>query len=190
MDATTPVLPEDFVPDADMASAIERLDLYLRSTTAGEQVDGLGGRTLYVDRAGADAEGDRLVASPRVSVAMLRSILDSLALLDASTDEFRASILEDVGGFKNPDGAVGFDAVAYARHVLTLDKSNATRRAFDLCAALFTQIDQSGLSPTESAWSKRKAVQPLTDGQVLTADQLVAAVEAYITMQGAVATNQ
>lgn len=188
-----PFLPEDFVPDANLRDAVERLDLYLRASSTGEQIDGLGGRTLYIDqaRANGDAGGpDRLVASPRVSAAMLRAILDSLASLDASSDEFRDAILDDAREFERAGEGMGFDPIAFARHVSSLDANNTTRRAFDLCATLFTQIDQSGLTPAEAVYCKRKAVEPLTDGQTITPDQLVAAIEAFIKIKGAAVANR
>jgi hypothetical protein len=121
---------------------------------------------------------------------MLRAILDTLASLDANLADYREALLEDVGQAKDPANRLAFDPVAYARRVASLPPDNTTRRAFDLCAALFNQIDQSGLTPTEAAFCKRKGVQPLTDDQTITADQLVAAIDAYIKLQGTVAANQ
>ncbi|MBL8969873.1 MAG: hypothetical protein JNK56_04800 [Myxococcales bacterium] len=184
-----PILPEDFVPDANLRDAVERLDLYLRASSSSETIEGLDGRTLYIDR--SDAAGtDRLVASPRVSAAMLQAVLDTLALLDASADQFRAALLEDLARNKDNAEGIQFDPVAYARHIASLDEDNPTRRAFELCATLFAQIDQSGLTPSEAVYCKRKAIQPLTDGQTITPEQLSAAIEAYLKIRNTVATNQ
>ncbi len=191
-DSAAPPLAEPAIPDTAMRDAIERLDLFLRGSSTPERVDGLSGRTLYVDRPPLTegAAQERRVASPRVSVEMLRAILDDLAALDADIGGFRDAIFEELRAAGVEGGTVAFDAEAFARRVASLAPDNAARRAFDLCARLFDNIDQSGLTPAEAAFCKRTAVKPLCDNQPLTADQLLAAVEAYIKLQRTVAANQ
>jgi hypothetical protein len=153
-------------------------------------IDGLGGRTLYVDRPLIGGTGaSRPVAGPRVSREMLRAIIDDLGALDASIADYRAAILGDAGAFKRGDAA-GFDAAAFARRVASLPEDNATRRAFDLCGRTYRDIDASGLTPIEVTYCKREAVKPLADQQAITTEQLVESVEAYNRLGWTVAGTQ
>lgn len=170
-----------------MRDALERLDINPRGTTASEQIDSLTGRALYIDQGAA---GERAVASPRLSGEMLRAIIDSLRFIDANLDEFQRALWEDLEQFRVEQGPVEFDPQAYARHVASLDADDPARRALEALADLFRAIDQSGLSPAEADVSKRKAAAILASPGSITADQLAAAVEAYIRIMDRLAADR
>lgn len=189
-DVNQPAVPSQTVPDPTLRDALQRIAVAARDTTSTEAVDGVGGRTLFIDQPSLldpALGGERTTASARLSLEMIRRIIAGLDGLEQNAAEFRAGLAGDIGRLGLPEDRVGFDPLEYARRVAGMDVNDPVRRAFDACAAIFADIDQSGLTPVESAFSKRKVVETIIQGTGLTPDQLVASIEGYRTLGAEIA---
>ena len=176
-------------PGSGAGDGLERLGLTIRDAETGEVVDGLSGRTLFVDQGGANA-GSRVVSGGRLSPEAIRAALDALDALEADMPDFtrslRGSLAELMGraDASDPAGALGFDAQAFARAVCALEAGDATRQGFVDAARIYESLDQSGLTTEEAAIAKARVAELMAAGQSdISSANLQAAVESFSSLQ-------